>query len=79
MTTKIDRSDGLLWRRAIIGLVASCLLAGCQPEGAGSISVDPKDPAVRGFKSFEDVKRPNRARTSKAPAPKTNGSHTGLR
>jgi hypothetical protein len=79
MTTKVDRSDGLRWRRVLVGLVASCLLTGCQPEGAGSIAVDPKDPAVRGFKSFEDAKRAHGARSAKAPARKTNGSRNGHR
>ncbi len=32
------------------------LLAGCQPDGVGSITVDRKDSAVRSLKTFEDAK-----------------------
>ena len=45
-----------------------CLLAGCQPDGAGSIAVDREDPAVRSFKTFEDVKRPRSAKDARKPA-----------
>ena len=57
-------------RRLLVVLFGACVLAGCQPYATGTIPVDPHDPAVRSFKGFEDVKRPNAAkdrRQAKAP------------
>ena len=48
--------------------LGASLLAGCQPDGAGTISVDRQDPAVRGYKQFEDVKRPRSAEAARKPA-----------
>ncbi len=54
-------------RRFLASILGAALFAGCQPEGAGSITVDRKDPAIRNLKTFEDGKRSKPARTSKKP------------
>jgi hypothetical protein len=61
-------------RRSLAVLLGACLLAGCQPNGAGTISVDRQAPAVRSFKNFEDVKRSRSARDAAKPTkPKIRG------
>ncbi len=55
-------------RRSLAVFLGACLLAGCQPYGAGTISVDRHNPAVRSFKDFEDVKRPTSADNAGKPA-----------
>ncbi len=55
-------------QRSLALLMGACLLAGCGPEGAGSIKVDRTDLAVRNFKTFEDAKRPKSARDASKPA-----------
>jgi hypothetical protein len=79
MTPKLDRSNGLRWRRGLVGLLGSCLLVGCGPGGAGSIAVDPNDPAVRGFKSFEDTKKSRGTKITRAPVRRTDGPRNGHR
>ncbi len=54
------------WSLAV--LLGASLLAGCQPEGAGSIAVNRGNPAVRSFKSLEDVKRPRSAKNTRKAA-----------
>jgi hypothetical protein len=59
-------------RRCLGMLLGACLLAGCQPAGTGSISLDPKDPAVRSLKTFADAKRPGSANdASKSARPRS--------
>jgi hypothetical protein len=54
--------------RFLAAILGATLLAGCQPGGIGSITVDGKDPAIRSLKTLEDVKAPKTAKTSKTPA-----------
>jgi hypothetical protein len=54
--------------RLLATILGASLLAGCQPAGTGSITVDGKDAAVRGFKTLEDVKAPKPGKTGKKPA-----------
>ena len=51
--------------RLFAAILGASLLAGCEPGGTGSITVDGKDPAVRGFKTLEDVKTPKPGKTGK--------------
>ncbi len=39
-------------RRSLGMLLGACLLAGCQPAGTGSISVDRKDPGRSQLQKF---------------------------
>ncbi|HKI20687.1 MAG TPA: hypothetical protein VKA15_22545 [Isosphaeraceae bacterium] len=55
-------------RSTLAVFLGACLFAGCQPYGAGTISVDRQDPAVRSLKNFEDVKRPKLAKDARKPA-----------
>jgi hypothetical protein len=55
-------------RRSFALLLGACLLAGCQPDGAGTMSVDRENPVVRSFKKFDDVKRPSSAMNARKPA-----------
>lgn len=54
--------------RFLVVLMGASLFAGCGQGGTGSIVVDAKDPAIRSFKTLEDVKGPKTARTGKKPA-----------
>jgi hypothetical protein len=54
--------------RFLVALVGASLFAGCGQGGTGSIVVDAKNPAIRSFKTLEDVKGPKTARTGKKPA-----------
>jgi hypothetical protein len=65
--------------RLLAAILGANLLAGCQPGGTGSITVDRKDPAVRRLKTFEDVKAPKTARTSKKPASTKSVPRAGLK
>ena len=58
-------------RPSLALLLGACLLAGCQPYGAGTIAVNRQQPVVRSFKNFEDVKRPNSAKNARKPARQT--------
>ena len=66
-------------RRALALLVGGCLLAGCGPEGAGSIKVNPKDPSVRNFKTFEDARRPKSSKDSGKSAKETSRARSDFR
>jgi hypothetical protein len=65
-------------RRLLTSILGAAFLAGCQPEGAGSITVDRKDPAIRNLKTFEDVKKSKPARSSKKPTGTNSYPRTGL-
>jgi hypothetical protein len=54
--------------RFLAVIVGASLLAGCQPGGIGSITLDGKDPAIRSLKTLEDGKAPKKAKASNKPA-----------
>ena len=66
-------------QRFLAVILGTSLLAGCQPEGAGSITVDRKDPAIRSFKTFEDVKKSRTAKAGKKPDSTGRGPRGGFR
>ena len=66
-------------RRSNAVVLGAILLAGCQPEGAGSIAVNRGDPAVRRFKNLEDVKRPRSARDARKPASQRDPANANFR
>ncbi len=64
--------------RVLPMLLGASLLAGCQPEGTGSITVDRKNAAVRDFKTFEDVKRSKPNRVKMKPASTSSRPRAGF-
>jgi hypothetical protein len=66
-------------RRLLAVILGASLLAGCQPEGTGSITMDRKAPALHDLKTFEDVKVSKTAKTNKKPAGTNSGPRAGFR
>ncbi len=67
------------YRRRSLGLLlGACLFAGCQPYGAGTITVDRQDPAVRSLKNLEDAKQPRLAKDTRKPASQRSRASSNL-
>jgi len=76
----MNQADNVKRRRwSLTVLLGASLLAGCQPEGTGSIAVNRGDPTVRSFKSFEDVKQPKAAKGGRKPAAQRNPVNSNFR